>query len=227
MTTEREQHRLTGTAGVMHCKTCGGEVRIDERHDCPGLGALAPNYPEFGDAYILNRLRAVIQDWEKLPGSPQQTNVVTRLSDAAFAIQQLQKTGTHNWPVHYTTEQVADRDLLNDLCSIVGVLDRSRPRLVEVVKALTVAGIRKTEIKVPDLLWEPDDRWPESERHLMAKSPLGIVYRVFEAWHGKSGAFKWVGFDGFCEDKPAAIASCQAAHEDALLVAMGIRKASE
>lgn len=62
---------------------------------------------QFGDRALLDRLRAVLSDWEDLPAHTHQTAVSTRLSEAAFGMQQLQMTGDHFWPVTIPSPAVA------------------------------------------------------------------------------------------------------------------------
>ena len=53
---------------------------------------------KFGSPELLQQLRNLCYEIEKLPPSTHQTNLISRVSDAAFALQQLQATGDHFWP---------------------------------------------------------------------------------------------------------------------------------
>jgi hypothetical protein len=56
---------------------------------------------QFGGPELLQQARELCQALEKLPAGPYQTSIVQLVSDAAFALQQLQETGNHFWPVTF------------------------------------------------------------------------------------------------------------------------------
>jgi hypothetical protein len=53
---------------------------------------------KFGGPELLQQLRNICYEIEKLPPSTHQTNLISKVSDASFALQQLQATGDHFWP---------------------------------------------------------------------------------------------------------------------------------
>jgi len=53
---------------------------------------------KFGGPDLLQKLRDLCYEIEKLPPCTHQTNLISKVSDASFALQQLQATGDHFWP---------------------------------------------------------------------------------------------------------------------------------
>lgn len=56
------------------------------------------NNKQFGDENLLNKIRELACEIEKLPAGYHQTQLILHISTASFALQQLQKTGDHFWP---------------------------------------------------------------------------------------------------------------------------------